>query len=115
MIVWEGLNSFQHLIEQLRSAQEQPARQSKQKQLEYLSSGIIRLFLTHDSRLSLESAAGLLREADEGVDKLKTKIRRLYDIANVFKSIGIIKKIKMINNKPGYEWVGLSGLQQTIR
>ena len=51
-----------------------------------------------------------MKDDDEELDKLKTKIRRLYDIANVFKSIGIIRKIKLNNNKPGYEWVGISGL-----
>ena len=53
--------------------------------------------------MSLEKAAFLLKDKDEDeLCKLKTKIRRLYDIANVFKSIGIIKKVKLFNNKPGY-------------
>ena len=40
-------------------------------------------------------------------EKLKTKVRRLYDIANVYKSLGIIKKTILPNKKPGFEWVGV--------
>jgi transcription factor E2F7/8 len=35
------------------------------------------------------------------------QIRRLYDIANVFKSMGLIKKTTMENKKPGFQWIGL--------
>jgi hypothetical protein len=47
--------------------------------------------------------------------KLKTKVRRLYDIANVFKSLGLLKKIYLPNRKPGFEWVGVSGLYGMFR
>lgn len=40
--------------------------------------------------------------------KLKTKIRRLYDIANVLTSLGLIKKCKATDSKkPAFQWVGL--------
>lgn len=41
--------------------------------------------------------------------KVKTKIRRLYDIANVYKSLGIIRKTTLYNKKSGFEWLGLKG------
>lgn len=47
--------------------------------------------------------------------KLKTKVRRLYDIANVFKSLGLVKKTYLSNRKPGFEWVGVSGLYDTFK
>jgi len=47
--------------------------------------------------------------------KLKTKVRRLYDIANVFKSLGLVKKTYLSNRKPGFEWIGVSGLYDTFK
>jgi len=42
--------------------------------------------------------------------KLRTKIRRLYDVANIFVSIGLVRKVKNENglsnaHKPIFEWV----------
>ena len=42
------------------------------------------------------------------------KIRRLYDIANVFSVLGLIKKISLESKKPAYQWVGLQGLDAFI-
>jgi hypothetical protein len=36
----------------------------------------------------------------------KTKIRRLYDIVNVFKCIGLVDKVKISGCKPAYAWLG---------
>ena len=56
--------------------------------------------------LSLEEAAKeIIIDADE--DILKTKIRRLYDIVNVFKSLGLVKKISLGTKKPGFKWLGV--------
>ena len=38
--------------------------------------------------------------------KLKTKIRRLYDITNVFKAIGLVKKTLTEDRKVAIEWLG---------
>jgi hypothetical protein len=35
-------------------------------------------------------------------DGLRTKIRRLYDIINVFKSLKLVKKTTLPNKKPGF-------------
>ena len=46
---------------------------------------------------------------------LKTKIRRLYDIANVLQSIGLIDKTHMsTNRKPAFRWVGIEGVYIAI-
>lgn len=46
--------------------------------------------------------------------KLKTKIRRLYDIANVLTSLGLIKKCRSESKKPAFQWVGLDGTKSAI-
>lgn len=57
---------------------------------------------------TLDEAAKILSQDD---NKLKTKIRRLYDIANVLKSIGLIRKTHLDSRKPAFEWVGINGLE----
>lgn len=41
------------------------------------------------------------------------QIRRLYDIANVFLALGIIKKAHLDNKKPAFVWRGIEGLNLT--
>jgi len=66
--------------------------------------------------LSLEEAAKLISDGEVYDEKLlKTKIRRLYDIANVLQSIGLIHKTQMSNSrKPAFKWVGLKGVVLAI-
>jgi len=46
---------------------------------------------------------------------LKTKIRCLYDIANVFHSIVLIEKTHIITNlKPAFCWIGIQGVHCAI-
>jgi len=58
------------------------------------------------SIMTLEEAAALL-SIEKEEKRLKTKVRRLYDIANIFKSMGMIKKVKTLNGKPAYKWEGI--------
>jgi len=76
----------------------------------------IRLFVTWSDVLSLEEAAKLISDGEVYDEKLlKTKIRRLYDIANVLQSIGLIHKTQMSNSrKPAFRWVGLKGVVLAI-
>jgi transcription factor E2F7/8 len=46
----------------------------------------------------------MMKEMDEA--SVRTKIRRLYDIINVFRSLGLVKKTSLPSKKPGYEWAG---------
>ena len=56
--------------------------------------------------ISLEEAAKeLINDVDE--EFLKTKIRRLYDIVNVFKSLNLVRKISLGTKKPGFKWLGM--------
>lgn len=82
--------------------------------MEILSVGFIKLFLFGKHIISLEEAASKLLPLPVDESKIKTRIRRLYDIANVFKSIGIIKKTQKDNYKSLYEYVGLKGIDSFI-
>ncbi|KAL4462526.1 hypothetical protein ABPG74_000356 [Tetrahymena malaccensis] len=86
--------------------------EKKEKSLEILSIGFLKLFLNFKQTLSLEEAARKLSPNNSENQKIKTKIRRLYDIANVFKSLGLIKKVQLNETKkPAFQWIGITGLQ----
>ena len=67
--------------------------------------------------ISLEEAARSISDGEKIDEKtLKTKIRRLYDIANVLQSIGLIAKTQMSKNrKPAFKWVGLQGSVDSLK
>ena len=47
--------------------------------------------------------------------RLKTKIRRLYDIANVLQSIGLIHKTQKSEcRKPAFSWIGIHSVRKAI-
>ena len=73
--------------------------------------------MTWKDVLSLEEAAKQISDGEVYDEKLlKTKIRRLYDIANVLQSIGLIHKTQMSNSrKPAFKWVGLRGVVLAIQ
>ena len=52
--------------------------------------GFIGIFKEKGLKASLEKIAEKLSTGIQNEMKLKTRVRRLYDIANVFKSIGLI-------------------------
>ncbi|XP_033101778.1 uncharacterized protein LOC117104932 [Anneissia japonica] len=94
---------------------EEKADSRKEKSLGVMSQKFIMLFLvSKDSRLiSLDDAARILIgdenfQIDENA-KLKTKVRRLYDIANILSSLQLIKKVHVTENrgrKPAFKWIG---------
>lgn len=49
-----------------------------------------------------------MKDMDES--QIKTKIRRLYDIINVFRSLGLVRRASLPSKKPGYEWAGTKNL-----
>lgn len=67
--------------------------------------------------ISLEEAAKQISDGTNLDEKiLKTKIRRLYDIANVLQSIGLIEKTQTVEKqkKPAFKWIGLHGAKSSI-
>ena len=89
----------------------------RQRSLGLLSRRFIRLFLARKT-LSLDDAAFVLTQEEGGnVDpaapdlesKLKTKVRRLYDIANILMSLNLVQKLSRQeqSRKPEFTWVGM--------
>ncbi|KAI1889579.1 hypothetical protein AGOR_G00164370 [Albula goreensis] len=86
----------------------------KDKSLRVMSQKFVMLFLVSCPRVvSLEVAAKILIGEDQVIDldksKYKTKIRRLYDIANVLSSLELIKKVHVTEErgrKPAFKWTG---------
>uniref|UniRef100_A0A8C3HK75 Transcription factor E2F8 n=1 Tax=Chrysemys picta bellii TaxID=8478 RepID=A0A8C3HK75_CHRPI len=96
----------------------------KDKSLRVMSQKFVMLFLVSTPQIvSLEVAAKILIGEDHVEDldksKFKTKIRRLYDIANVLSSLELIKKVHVTEErgrKPAFKWTGpevLPGIQDT--
>lgn len=86
----------------------------KDKSLRVMSQKFIMLFLVSNPRVvSLDVAAKILIGEDQDPcqdkNKYKTKVRRLYDIANVLRSLKLIEKVHVTEQrgrKPAFEWVG---------
>ncbi|NWS47814.1 E2F8 factor, partial [Probosciger aterrimus] len=96
----------------------------KDKSLRVMSQKFVMLFLVSTPQIvSLEVAAKILIGEDQLEDldksKFKTKIRRLYDIANVLSSLELIKKVHVTEErgrKPAFKWTGpevLPSIQDT--
>ncbi|KAM8938734.1 transcription factor E2F8 [Pelodytes ibericus] len=86
----------------------------KEKSLRVMSQRFVMLFLVSSPQIvSLDVAAKILIGEDQLEDldksKFKTKIRRLYDIANVLSSLSLIKKVHVTEErgrKPAFQWTG---------
>lgn len=93
----------------------------KEKSLGVLSQRFVQLFLLAGSTaVSLDQAAVQLlgrspsdaeplatNPVDGDASKLlKTKVRRLYDIANILSSLRLIEKVHTLNRKPAFKWLG---------
>ncbi|GIX87303.1 transcription factor E2F7 [Caerostris extrusa] len=81
----------------------------KEKSLAIMSQRFLMLFLVSSSKvISLGVAAKVLNgfQKTERSAQIKTQIRRLYDIANVLSSIGIIQKDVTVGKKPAFKYIG---------
>uniref|UniRef100_A0A7N1A6I5 E2F/DP family winged-helix DNA-binding domain-containing protein n=1 Tax=Kalanchoe fedtschenkoi TaxID=63787 RepID=A0A7N1A6I5_KALFE len=83
----------------------------REKSLGLLTQNFIKLFLCSNMKLiSLDDAAKLLLGDGHGSTIMRTKVRRLYDIANVLISMNLIEKTHHTENrKPAFRWIGLRG------
>eukprot|EP00127_Corallochytrium_limacisporum_P001922 Clim_evm77s88 gene=Clim_evmTU77s88 len=92
----------------------------RDRSLHLMSEKFVKLFLTSKQPvISMDFATALLIGDEDLVEKaggkMRTKVRRLYDIANVLQSLGLISKehVPELNRakdkhskKPAYRWVG---------
>ncbi|XP_059360718.1 transcription factor E2F7-like [Carassius carassius] len=85
----------------------------KDKSLRIMSQKFVMLFLVSKTQtVTLDTAAKILIEEgqdDSSHSKYKTKVRRLYDIANVLTSLNLIKKLHVReekSRKPVFKWIG---------
>jgi len=93
----------------LNSDNKTKTESNKDKSLGRLSQKFIQMFLVGNNVLSLAEASEKIlgcpsnsRNEEKG---MKTKVRRLYDIANVMVSIGIIQKVILSRfKKPSFKW-----------
>mmetsp|Transcript_11914 Transcript_11914/g.25792 ORF Transcript_11914/g.25792 Transcript_11914/m.25792 type:complete len:604 (-) Transcript_11914:283-2094(-) len=104
------------------------ADEKKEKSLSKISTNFLRIFLLGNETMGLtEVSDRILGTRSTGVNsksddetteaakkaakQMKTKIRRLYDVANVLQSIGIVEKINsgssytQGNTRPSFKWV----------
>jgi len=116
---WCGLDSIKDTISKYEAGQ--PVRTSpevqklfkakgnKKKMLTDLSGAFIKFFLKRKQTVTLEDAAEVFCEPNASASKIKTKVRRLYDISNVFLALGIVEKTFRASRKPAFTWIGLKG------
>ncbi|XP_023808270.1 transcription factor E2F7 [Oryzias latipes] len=85
----------------------------KDKSLRIMSQKFVMLFLVSKTQtVTLDAAAQILIEESRDSSshsKYKTKVRRLYDIANVLTSLNLIKKVHVREErgrKPAFRWLG---------
>ncbi|KAK1407264.1 hypothetical protein QVD17_38878 [Tagetes erecta] len=81
----------------------------KEKSLGLLTKNFIKLFLcTNSDMLSLDDAAKILLGDAHTPLLTRTKVRRLYDIANVLSSMNFIEKTHHPETrKPAFRWLGM--------
>ena len=83
-----------------------------QKSLGFLWENFIAMFQLISPVITLDDAAENIKAIFENSSKLKTKVRRLYDISNVLLVLKVIKKTFLASGKPAFKWVGKVGLEQ---
>jgi hypothetical protein len=92
----------------------------KHKSLGVLSLVFIKLFFEKSKTLTIEEVVQFFAEteSEESDMYFKSQTRRLYDIANVLKSLGVIEKVKYFQpkaeknqkeRKNAFKWVGAKG------
>lgn len=83
----------------------------REKSLALLTQNFVKLFVCSNAKLiSLDEAAKLLLGDAHNSSIMRTKVRRLYDIANVLSSMKLIEKTHTTDTrKPAFRWLGCRG------
>ncbi|KAJ7527918.1 hypothetical protein O6H91_16G076200 [Diphasiastrum complanatum] len=80
----------------------------EENSMKSLTKRFIQLFFIREIQLVyLEEAASTLTGPCQDPPNLKTKVRRLYDIANVLTALSFIEKARTDNKKAAFRWLGV--------
>eukprot|EP00794_Sanderia_malayensis_P012749 gene12749-14055_t len=94
-----------------RFKKEEESKQRKNKSLGIFCQKLLMLFMvSKDQTVALERAAKEVIEiAEDPLGKNKTKVRRLYDIANILTSMHLIQKTVVFSGsrKTAFKWIGV--------
>ncbi|OVA09117.1 Transcription factor E2F/dimerization partner (TDP) [Macleaya cordata] len=101
-------------IQALKSSSSAKIDNRREKSLGLLTQNFVKLFLCNNSDLvSLDEAAKILLGDGHNSSQMRTKVRRLYDIANVLSSMNLIEKTHHVESrKPAFRWLGINGKSQ---
>lgn len=117
---WRGVSQIKNSIDRMKDSSSDEfassplKKRKKKKSLGILWESFICQFLKWRSTISLEQAARRISDNHIDESKLKTKVRRLYDIANVLAALNLIEKTSLDTRKPAFKWVGEVGLHRFI-
>ncbi len=119
---WNGFDMLATALDRLRreaigegtAGERRRAETRKEKSLGLLSRRFVQMFFKSHSRIvTLDQAGNALVEkkptpaGQQPKKSFKSKVRRLYDIANVLTSLNLIQKIYMVDTrKPAFMWLG---------
>ncbi|XP_062019295.1 E2F transcription factor-like E2FE [Rosa rugosa] len=127
---WKGFDAVPNALKELREEgldltpipaacnnnNNNPLDETKrEKSLALLAQNFVKLFVCTGSEsesISLDETAKLLLGVGDAqnVSVMRTKLRRIYDIANVLSSVNLIEKTHTADTgKPAYRWLGLNG------
>ncbi|XP_010272101.1 PREDICTED: E2F transcription factor-like E2FE isoform X2 [Nelumbo nucifera] len=95
----------------LKPSTSSKADNRREKSLGLLTQNFVKLFLCSNADLiSLDEAARILLGDAQNSSQMRTKVRRLYDIANVLSSMNLIEKTHHSESrKPAFRWLGMKG------
>lgn len=101
------------MSEQLGSLTVQARVSRRDKSLALLSLRMVQEFHVGGPHQTLDQLAGKL-EGEAAQARHKTMIRRLYDITNVFKAVGLVRKTTNKDRSVAIEWLGVRGILEKL-
>ncbi|KAH0994554.1 hypothetical protein GBA52_018418 [Prunus armeniaca] len=88
----------------------------REKSLALLTQNFMKLFIcSTEEMISLDDVTKLLLGDAQSASAMRTKVRRIYDIANVLSSMNLIEKTHTADTrKPAFKWLGLRGKEENL-
>ncbi|CAL9003704.1 unnamed protein product, partial [Prunus brigantina] len=88
----------------------------REKSLALLTQNFVKLFVcSTEEMISLDDVTKLLLGDAQSAPAMRTKVRRIYDIANVLSSMNLIEKTHTADTrKLAFKWLGLRGKEENL-